>query len=401
MAPPLSKLQTEILQRLYYQENYIFGRDKIHMFFNQNFPDAKISRRQVADWLKKQEINQLHQPHQQSRDIKSTVLSAPNKQVGIDLVDMQNFELNGYKYILTGVDLFSRYMVVVPLKNKEDVTVLNGFKTMLKEIPNVKSIRSDNGSEFVADMFQKYLKDKNIHQVFSKSSNPQSNGGIERFNQTLKRLIHKSIELNNKFDWVANLNKLVNNLNDTIIARINKTPNEMQNETGDDAKVTEDLDKKIKKNTAEQKFKVKDKVRIFQPSDKMKSRNWSEDVYEIETVFKPKTEYGVFEYKLKEFDNRFLTEDLLKISEVQNKIEKLELYEISKIVRPSVLNNQPHFVVKWKGFRKKSDDTIEPQEALLKDVPKMMNAFIKKHEVKFRTVKGVLKFNWNEKGIKE
>ncbi len=401
MAPPLSKLQTEILQKLFYEQHYIFGRDKLFQYFNQNFPDTKISRRQVADWLKKQEINQLHQPHQQSRDIKSTVLSGPNKQVGIDLVDMQNFELNGYKYILTGVDLFSRYMVVVPLKNKEDVTVLGGFKTMLKEIPNVKSIRSDNGSEFVADIFQKYLKDKNIHQVFSKSSNPQSNGGIERFNQTLKRLIHKSIELNNKFDWVANLNKLVNNMNDTIIARINKTPNEMQNETGSDAKVTEDLDKKIKKNTAEQKFKVKDKVRIFQPSDKMKSRNWSEDVYEIETVFKPKTEYGVFEYKLKEFDNRFLTEDLLKISEIQNKIEKLELYEISKIVRPSVLNNQPHFVVKWKGFRKKSDDTIEPQEVLLKDVPKMMNAFIKKHEVKFRTVKGVLKFNWNEKGIKE
>jgi hypothetical protein len=66
---------------------------------------------------------------------------------------MQNFELKGMKYLLNAVDLFSRKLYSVP-------------------------------------------------------HNPQSNGGIERANQTLKRLIHKSIEMKDGFDWVANINKL-------------------------------------------------------------------------------------------------------------------------------------------------------------------------------------------------
>ena len=52
--------------------------------------------------------------------------------------------------------------------------------------------------------------------MLSSSGNPQSNGAIERLNQTLKWLIQKNIQLDLSFDWVKHLPKLVKNINNTI-----------------------------------------------------------------------------------------------------------------------------------------------------------------------------------------
>ena len=145
MTPPITKLQTEYLHNLYYDKGFIFGRDKLYQYIRSN-DEMKISRRQIGDWLKKQEINQLHQPHSQPKSIKSTVLEQPHITLAIDLVDMQNLEVKGYKYLLNGVDLFSRKLYSEAIKNKEDKTVLTAFKKIVKKIPDLQSVRSDNGS---------------------------------------------------------------------------------------------------------------------------------------------------------------------------------------------------------------------------------------------------------------
>ena len=71
-APPLSKEGIELLQDLYYKKMMIFGRDKLYKYIQENHQDVKISRRQIADWLKQQEINQLNTRHKQAKNIKST-----------------------------------------------------------------------------------------------------------------------------------------------------------------------------------------------------------------------------------------------------------------------------------------------------------------------------------------
>ena len=63
MTPPLSKTQLELLQKLYYKDGMLFGRDKTFAYESANYPDIKLSRRQIADWLKAQEINQIHRNH--------------------------------------------------------------------------------------------------------------------------------------------------------------------------------------------------------------------------------------------------------------------------------------------------------------------------------------------------
>ena len=399
MPKAMSKDQLEMIHKLYYEENLIFGRDKLYAYLRSNHPDMKISRRQVAELLSKQEISQIHKPHKESKSIKSTILSKPHLQLGIDLVDMQNFEIRGYKYLLNGIDLFSRKLYSVPMKNKEDKTALTALKKILTKIPDLKSIRSDNGSEFKNEIMEKYLASKKIKQVFSSAHLPQSNGQIERANQTLKRLIHKSIEMENNFDWVAKLDKLVDNINNTIVDKIGKTPNEIEENRNDNNFTNNVKDKDIKKkknNIAKQKFHVRDIVRIYEPNDLMKSINWSDKTYKIEKVFKPKTEFTVFEYKLFGSSKRYKEDDLQKIYEIQNETDQPEMFVVSKIVKPTVNNNEPHYEVAWKGYRKKSDNTIEPRDQLLKDIPKMLNAYDKKHNVKWFKNGNIQKYTYEK-----
>ena len=58
------------------------------------------------------------------------------------------------------IDIFCKYALVVPLKDKKGITITNAFQKILKESnrkPN--KIWVDKGSEFYNSSFKKWLKD--------------------------------------------------------------------------------------------------------------------------------------------------------------------------------------------------------------------------------------------------
>ena len=69
-----------------------------------------------------------------------------------------------------------------------------------------------------------------MKQVLSTVGNPQSNGGIERLNQTLKCLLQKQIQMNMNYDWVKNIPILVDNINKTYHTQIKTTPQAVEDE---------------------------------------------------------------------------------------------------------------------------------------------------------------------------
>ena len=141
-------------------------------------------------------------------------MTTPNTILAIDLVDLQKNEVRGFKYLLNGIDMGSRFVYSQAMKNKTDVEVLKAFKKIYTQ-SNIRAIRSDNGSEFINKKFVEYLEKNHIKQILSQSNKPQSNGMIERANATIKELIQKSVELNQSFDWVKNLQKLIDNINNS------------------------------------------------------------------------------------------------------------------------------------------------------------------------------------------
>lgn len=379
MTPPLNQDQLKLLNKLFYEDKMMFGRDKLFSYIKEHHEGMKISRRQVADFLSNQEIHQLYKNIKTPRTIKSSIATAPHKMINIDLIDLQNFALRGYNYILHAIDTYSKFTYAVAMKNKNDKTALSAIKTIHKKIGNLGAIKSDNGSEFINTLFQDYLKRNNIKHILTEAGKPQSNGLIERANGVLKNLIKKSLLVNDDFDWVKNLQKLVKNVNSTIQKGVNTTPAEIEKafKNNDEAFLEQVLNytKGRKRNTiAKQMFYVGDRVRLRVEDDKDKALKWSKQIYKVEKVYKPRTDYGVFQYKLEDFKTKLKQEELQKIKSVENRLKNIDKWRVSKIIKPTVKNNEPYYEVRWVGY---TEHTIEPRENLLKDIPKMLKAFEK------------------------
>ena len=225
----LSDFQEQEMNKIYYELGIYYGRDRLFAYLQDHRPELQITRRMLANWLQKQELNQLFRNTRKTTYVKATVLKAPFKQIAIDLADMQNHEVKGHKYILTGVDLFSKKGYAVAIKNKEGKTVARAFKFMMEQMKEKPStVRHDVGSEFKDDNFKQLLKDNDIKQIFSNSGKPWSNGGIERFNRTLKGQLRMHMTDKNTEDWLSFLPQFLKNYNETRSSITKISPNELE-----------------------------------------------------------------------------------------------------------------------------------------------------------------------------
>ena len=84
---------------------------------------------------------------------------------GIDLADMQSLSSKnkGIRYLLCAIDLFSKHALVIPLKDKKRISIVNAFNEIIKQSnrkPN--KIWVDQGGEFYNNVFEKWLSDNDI-----------------------------------------------------------------------------------------------------------------------------------------------------------------------------------------------------------------------------------------------
>jgi transposase InsO family protein len=94
----------------------------------------------------------------------------------------------GFKYILTFIDDFSRMTWVYLLRKKSDTfSIFLEWQAMVERQSGerVKILRSDKDGEYMAGDFRAYFSQKGICSEFSQAGTPSQNGVAERYNQTL------------------------------------------------------------------------------------------------------------------------------------------------------------------------------------------------------------------------
>ena len=130
--------------------------------------------------------NQLGKMH----PIKSIIsTSRPLELLHLDLFGPSSYEsLGGSKFGLVIVDDYSRYTWVFLLKSKDETHKY--FIDFAKQAQRtyeaeIKTIRTDNGSEFKNYTMSEFFQDEGIKHEFSAPYTPQQNGVVERKNQTL------------------------------------------------------------------------------------------------------------------------------------------------------------------------------------------------------------------------
>ena len=91
------------------------------------------------------------------------------------------------KYLLCAIDLFSKYVWVVPLKHKRGITIVNAFQKIILKGRKTNKMWVDQGGEFYNNLFKGFLKINYIEMYLS--YNEGKSVVAERFIRTLKNKI--------------------------------------------------------------------------------------------------------------------------------------------------------------------------------------------------------------------
>ena len=90
--------------------------------------------------------------------------------------------------MLTVVDLFTRECLAIDvgqsLKGEDVVRVLNSIVDG-RGLP--KTIKTDNGSEFISQVMDKWAYERRVELDFSRPGKPTDNAGVESFNGRLRQ----------------------------------------------------------------------------------------------------------------------------------------------------------------------------------------------------------------------
>ena len=134
---------------------------------------------------------------------------------------------NNYKFILTVIDIFTKFAWAIPLKNKSGLSITNGFKIVLGESRKREKLWVDRGSEFYNKTFQSLLKEFET-KLYSTYSDLKA-VFMERFNRTMLHIINKPMFINGDGNWVDILNDAVITYNNNIHSTIDMTPADASN----------------------------------------------------------------------------------------------------------------------------------------------------------------------------
>jgi hypothetical protein len=128
-------------------------------------------------------------------------IEQPFKRVAIDLVgEIKPASASGHRYILTLVDMATRFPEAVPLKSIDSVTVAEALIAIFSRMGFPEQILSDNGSQFVSELMKQVFRLLAIRPVHTTPYHPQANGRVERFNGSLKKMLRR-VSAERPKDW--------------------------------------------------------------------------------------------------------------------------------------------------------------------------------------------------------
>jgi len=330
----MQDVSSKTLNELYY--NPTTGYSGI----NDLVRKSGLPTKTVKEWLGRQNEYTLHKPIKHKFITRRVLVSSIDDQWQADLVDMQKYKSQNknMNYILTVIDVFSKFAWAIPIKNKSGNEVMKAFHTILKDrVP--RKLHTDKGLEFINKPTQTLLKNHNVH--WFATENETKAQVAERFNRTLKNKMWKYFTQNNTKKWIDILPALVRNYNTSYHRSIKMTP-EQGSLLENSADVYKNLFPPITSKLITLKFKVGDRVRIGRKQKDFKKGylpNFTTEIFVIIKVLKT----GPPTYKLnymngEEITGSFYEQEMVKYDS--------EVYEIEKVLQ----KRKGKLLVKWKGY---------------------------------------------------
>jgi len=298
-------------------------------------------------WLQSQRAYTLHKPARRNFPMRRTRTSHSGAQWQADLNDMIAYsrENKGYCYILTVVDVFSRYAWAQPLKSKTAKDVTSAFEKIFKmSAAPPQYLQTDRGKEFENAIFDKYLRKHGVHWFAVTSATKASL--CERFNRTLKTRMFRYFTHRGANEWVEVLQDLVKSYNESTHRSLPKGMSpKMAAQPQNHESVWRHQENEVAKKSNKNGPTIGDEVRISKYKGSFHKgylANWSEEVFtivEVDRRFTPPM-YVIKDDKGEKIVGKFYGFELQKVTNPSG------LYAIEKVIR----KRGDQYLVKFLGY---------------------------------------------------
>ena len=301
--------------------------------------------------------NELNKPSIQKFERQKVIVNHINEIHSTDLVDMTQYsKMNrGYKYILTNIDIFSKYAYAYPIKSKKIQDIKLCFEKIFKNNNKPKYIWSDKEPAFLSKEMQQFFKNNNV-KIYHTNSHLKA-VVVERFNRSLRELMMKEFVKNNNTVWYNILPKLIKIYNNRYHTTIKMKP--IQVNKSNEKHIKENI-YTYNKTSKNPKFKINDLVRISlkqrdlfdKPSSNIK---WSEELFKIYSINKS----NVITYKIKDLNDEII-DGIFYERELQKSKNISQVYIIEKIIR----KNKNKYLVKWRNYSNDFNSWIDRDDII-------------------------------------
>jgi hypothetical protein len=298
---------------------------------------------------------ELHRPARRRFPTRKTVVKGIADLFQFDLIEMGPYEEfnKGYKYIMTGINCFSKKGFAVPLKNKTGREVAQALEPILKRYP-MKHMQTDLGKEFYNATVNRLLRQYNVNHYSTYSDKKAS--VVERYNRTLKEMMWREFTAQGNYKWTHLLQKLVNRYNRNYHRSIGMTPNQV-NLSNEDTVKRRLMGETSTARSRPPRFSIGDTVRVSKVKgrfDKSYIGNWSQELFKVYSV-KPTTPVT---YVLEDLNG-----ETIKGSFYEYELRKAVVtgvFFVEKILK----RKGGRALVRWKGYTKDFDSWIDVKDVV-------------------------------------
>ncbi len=128
------------------------------------------------------------------------VIDVPFERIGVDVIGPLERSQAGNRFILVISDYATRYPEAYPLRDVTAKQIASALLKFFSQVGIPKEVLSDQGTNFMSRTLHQVYQLLGIKRVRTTPYHPQTDGLVERFNQTLKNMLKKFVSDSGK-DW--------------------------------------------------------------------------------------------------------------------------------------------------------------------------------------------------------
>lgn len=133
--------------------------------------------------------------------LQSSLVGEPFERIAIDISGPYHKSKHGHRYILAIIDYFSKFPVLIPMRQVDAEAVAKKvFRHWISIFGSPQIIHTDRGSNFESDLFRQQCALFGIIKTRTSPYYPQADGLVERLFRTVKPMI-SAVVLTNKMEW--------------------------------------------------------------------------------------------------------------------------------------------------------------------------------------------------------